>query len=396
MSDVSGECSGACKILILTIPHGAAHQRVADALKRAMLAIHPDVAIEVVNVLDHTPWWFGAYYNFYEIPLKYWPALWGWIENIQHTHRSTGPGWLFRKAARALSQFFRAVDPDIVIATEVGICELVAIAKLSTERCFHLVAVPPGVDIDRAWAQAGVDLYCVAPGETAAKLRALSVPDNKILACGVPIDPLFASLPDEPTARQRLRIERDVPLVVVEFGGTGYGKPRRIMAELRKLQGPVQVAILSGKNLSLKVKLLRLCRGRSHFSVLGWVDNIHEWMAAADLLVGKPGGVVMMEAVNSGLPLLAFDPLPGEERRNCDLIERWRVGYWVRRSEGLASTIARLLANREELQCLRRRAVALGRPHAAREAAEAIYNLASRHRILRDRENRYCVAPAKL
>jgi processive 1,2-diacylglycerol beta-glucosyltransferase len=343
-----------------------------------MLAIHPDLAIEVVDALDHFPWWFRAYYNSYEIPLKYWPALWGWIENIQHTHRSTAPGWLFRRAARALSQFLQAVDPDIVIVTEVGICELVAMVKQSTEACFHLVAVPPGVDIDRAWAQPGVGLYSVAPGEAAAKLRALSVPDAKILACGVPIDPLFASLPDKTTARERLQIERSVPLVVVEFGGTGYGNPRRIVEELKKLQRPVQVVFISGKNQSLEMELLRLCAGRSHFRVLGWVDSIHEWMAAADLLVGKPGGITMMEAINSGLPLLAFDPLPGEERRNCDVVEKWGVGYWVKSFQDLAPTIARLLANREELQCLRKRAVALARPYAAQEATEAILKLCVR------------------
>jgi processive 1,2-diacylglycerol beta-glucosyltransferase len=363
------------RILILTVPHGAAHQRIADALKRALLGVHPDLAIEIVNALDHFPRWFSTYYNSYEIPLKYWPALWGWIENMQHTQVSTGPGWLFRKAARTLSQFLYAFHADIVIVTEVGICELVAMAKRSTETCFRLVASPPGVDIDRAWAQPEVDLYAVAPGEATAQLRALNVPDTKILTCGVPVDPLFGSLPSKAAAREHLQIGSNVPLVVVEFGGTGHGKPRRILAELEKLQQPVQVVFIAGKNKKLKLELLHRCAGHLNFRVFGWVDNIHEWMAAADILVGKPGGTTMVEAINSGLPLLATDPLPGEERRNCDLIEEWGVGYWVRYSQNLAPTIARLLADQNELDSLRQRALALARPCAAQEAAESILKL---------------------
>ncbi len=106
--------------------------------------------------------------------------------------------------------------------------------------------------------------------------------------------------------------------------------------------------------------------------MLGWVDNMHEWMAASDLVVNKPSGVALIEAINSGLPFLALDPLPGNERRHCELIERWEVGYWMRRPEDLAPTITRLLSHPEELQRLREHVRALARPRAAHDAAEGI------------------------
>lgn len=371
----ASETLRAGRILILTIPHGAAHQRIAAALKRAILGAQPDVAIEIVNVLDILPRWFCAYYNSYEIPLKYWPSLWGWIENMQHTKDSTGPGWLFRKAARRLSEFLFAYQADIVIVTEVGICELVAMVKRSTKIEFRLVASPPGVDIDRAWSQAEVDLYAVAPGEAAVQLRALNVPEEKILACGVPVDPRFGSLPNKAEARKRLQMAAHSPLVVVEFGGSGHGKPQRILSELEKLDQAVHVVFIAGKNKKLELELLHRCAGRMNSHVFGWVDNIHEWMAAADILVGKPGGTTMMEAIDSRLPLLAIDPLPGEERRNCEIIEDWGVGYWMKHFENLAPTIARILSDPNELDSLRQHALALARPYAAQEAAESIVRL---------------------
>jgi UDP-N-acetylglucosamine:LPS N-acetylglucosamine transferase len=74
----------------------------------------------------------------------------------------------------------------------------------------------------------------------------------------------------------------------------------------------------------------------------------------------------------SGLPILAFGPLPGGERRLCHLIERWRIGCWVERPQHLAPLVSRLLSSPAERSCLRERAMALARRDAAHEAAAAI------------------------
>ncbi|PYV27226.1 MAG: hypothetical protein DMG24_05150, partial [Acidobacteria bacterium] len=75
---------GKPNILILTVPHGASHQGAAGGLARALVEIEPGATVEVVDALRHCAPWFRAYYNSYEIPLKYWPGLWSWIESVQH------------------------------------------------------------------------------------------------------------------------------------------------------------------------------------------------------------------------------------------------------------------------------------------------------------------------
>src|SRR5579863_6986259 len=154
------------KVLILTVPHGAAHQRVAEALRKALVEVRPGVTVDVEDMLAHCPRWFRAYYNSYEIPLRYWPALWGWIEGRQHQGSSTGPGWLYRRVARPLFRFIENYRPDAVVATETGILEITAMLKRERGAEFRLVGVD-GLDVDRAWAQPEVDLYAVAPDPVA-------------------------------------------------------------------------------------------------------------------------------------------------------------------------------------------------------------------------------------
>ena len=229
---------------------------------------------------------------------------------------------------------------------------------------------------ERPWAQPEVDLFVSYPGEVAAQVRSLGVPPEKILECGVPVDPAFGLCPDRPALRERLGLQQDLPVLLVNFGGSGKRKPREVVSELRKVQQPFQVVFISRRDESLRKELLRLTAGMAHAQILSWVDNMHEWMAAADLLVSRAGGGIVAESLNCGLPILVFDAPPGNERRFCHLIEEcWHTGYWVERPGELAARIDQLLRHPEELEQLRSNARQHAYPDAARIAAEAVLHL---------------------
>jgi UDP-N-acetylglucosamine:LPS N-acetylglucosamine transferase len=232
------------------------------------------------------------------------------------------------------------------------------------------------LDFDRPWAQPEIDLFISFPGEIAAQLKSAGVPPEKILECGMPVDAAFGSCGDRPTARARLGLAHDLPLLLVNFGGGGKQKVRDVVTELRKIQPTFQVVFISRRDEGLRKELLRLSEGMPHVHVLRWVDNLHEWMAAADLLVSRGGNSTVAEALNSGLPIVVFYAAPGNERRVCQLIEKsWQTGYWVKRPHDLAARINRLLTHTEELERLRSNARRHAHPHAARDAAEGILNL---------------------
>ncbi len=362
------------KILILTVAHGAAHTRAARAIEQALTVTQPGLTVKVVDALAQSAGWFRRYYNSYEIPLRYWPALWRWIESLQQSSKSTGPGWLYRHGAKPLFQFIEGFGPAIVVATEVGLCELASIYKRRYPAAFRLVAVEL-MDFYPAWAQPEVDLYLTSHPDLGAELAAAGAPPEKIVSVGQPIDPLFLSLPQPGEARSRLGMADDVPLLLVLFGGEGYGKPRKIVQQLKRVSLPLQTVFIAGRNQRLEWQLKRLCQDLPRSRALGWVNNLHEWMSAADLMLGKPGGSTVAEGFACGLPMVAFDPLPGNEERTCRWIEKWRAGLWARKADELAPAIETLLTTTEELAALRARAQALGRPRAAYDAAEAILKL---------------------
>jgi len=363
------------RVLILTVHHGSTHVRISRALEKGLLGLRPNLQVQVVDALAHCTAWFRAYYNSYELPLKYWPGLWNYIESRQYEGATSGPWWLYRRGARPLFRFIEAFQPDVVAATEVGLGEMAVIHKRDTGARYALVGLQTFA-YEKPWAQPEVDLFLSYPREVAAQIRSLGVPPEKIIECGVLVDPAFGPCSDRPGLRARLGLRPDLPVLLVNFGGSGKSGPAEVMAELRMIEKLFQVVFIARRDERLRGELLRLTAGLANAHILGWIDNMHEWMAAADLLVSRAGGGVVAESLNSGLPILVFDALPGNERRFCHLIENcWHTGYWARRPGELAARVDRLLASPQELELLRNNALAHACPDATRLAAEAVLRL---------------------
>ena len=362
------------KILILTMPHGAAHLRAAEALRRAFADSIPPAHAEVVDALQHCTRWFRAYYNSYVIPLTLWPSLWRWIESKQHQSQSTGPQGLYRRGAQPLYRFLREYAPDVVIATEIGTCELTALYKRESKANFLLVGVEL-MDFNRAWVQPEVDLFLTTHVDLAAELVSAGAPAASVMTTGQPIHPAFACLPFREPTRKKLGIKEDAVQILLLFGSQGFGAPELILKEILKVPHAVEVVMVAGRNRRVEKRLRKIFGHLPQVRILGWVDNIQEWMVASDLMVSKPGGGTLTEGFACGLPMLAFNPLPGNEERTCRWIEKWGGGIWIRKPEDLAPTIDSLLADRSKLDALREHARSLARPNSARDGAQAVLNL---------------------
>lgn len=356
------------------MPHGAAHHRAALALQRVFRELSPPVRADVANTLEHTTWWFHAYYDSYVIPLALWPGLWRWIESKQHQSESTGPGWLYRHGARPLRRYLRDYAPDAVIATEVGACELAALCKRQDRAGFALVGVEL-MDFNRAWIQPEVDLFLTTHEDLGAELVSAGAAPSKVVTTGQPIDPAFVSLASRASVRRKLGVKDDAVQILVTLGSQGFGRPELILQEILKVPHPLEVVMVTGRNRRVQERLRKYRERLPQVRVLGWVNNMHEWMQASDLMISKPGGGTLNEGFASGLPMLAFNPLPGNEERTCRWIEKWGAGIWIRKPEDLAPTLTSLLSDRSRLDALRAKVSQLARPQAARDGALAVMKL---------------------
>ena len=183
------------RILILAVHHGSTHIQIARVVEKALRQLRPNAHVEIIDALAHCHRWFRAYYDAFEIPLKYWPALWERIETRQYHGKSTGPLWLYRWGAHPLFRFIDAFAPHVVVATEVGLGEMAALHKRQTQSAYSLVGIGT-LDFERPWAQPEVNLFISSPGEVANQLKTAGVAQERIVECGMPVDPVFAPCAD--------------------------------------------------------------------------------------------------------------------------------------------------------------------------------------------------------
>ncbi|UPT72779.1 MAG: glycosyltransferase [Elusimicrobiota bacterium] len=110
--------------------------------------------------------------------------------------------------------------------------------------------------------------------------------------------------------------------------------------------------------------------------VVGFTERMRELMSVADVLVTKPGGLTVSEALACGLPMALVSPIPGQEVRNSDFLLENGAAVKANSPAALTGKIEDLLSSDTRLAEMRRKAKALGRPRAAFEVARAALELA--------------------
>jgi len=88
-------------------------------------------------------------------------------------------------------------------------------------------------------------------------------------------------------------------------------------------------------------------------------------MAAADLVVTKPGGLTSSECLAAGAPMLIINPIPGQESRNADYLLEQGAAIKANNLATLAYKAQQLLKAPARLQELKRNARKIGHPKAA-------------------------------
>jgi processive 1,2-diacylglycerol beta-glucosyltransferase len=142
---------------------------------------------------------------------------------------------------------------------------------------------------------------------------------------------------------------------------------------------PWQIVAVAGKSEKTRARLAELARrapkGKEAPRLLpvGFTTEMDEYMAVADLLIGKAGGLTVSEALARGVPLALVEPIPGQEERNADHLLEQGAAIRCNNLPTAAWKIARLLDDPARLQRMREAALVMARPRAAAEiAADAI------------------------
>lgn len=371
------------KILVLHASVGAGHTRAAMATAAALAAEAPGADIRVIDALDLArPLFSRLYGKGYLKLVEKAPALFGMLYDITDRKPRRGLGDRLRRVvqrwgASGLLDLLEDGGWDVVVHTHFLAPELACALRREGRLKAPQLVVVTDYDAHRIWVHEPVERYCVAGPVAEASLRAHGVEEDDIELTGIPVDPAFYAPVDRDAALKEFGLSDGYPVVVQASGGHGVGPVEEVYRALLASTIPSQLVVVCGRNEAAR-KALAAIRppARHRVKILGYTDAMRRLMAAADLLVTKPGGLTVSEALACGLPMALINPIPGQEVRNADYLLENGAAVKASSSAALTGKVESLLSSEERLSEMRRRAKKLGRPKAAVAVARQVLELA--------------------
>jgi processive 1,2-diacylglycerol beta-glucosyltransferase len=367
------------RIVILSASVGAGHVRAAEGVELALQniagaapAARKTNEVRNLDVLAFMPPAFRKVYRdgYFEM-VKRTPRLLGWLYDATDKpfHKDLVRQKIEQAGAMRLLKTIREFDPDVAVCTHFLPTVLLDRERRKGRSRARIVTVVTDFEVHGMWLAAPSDHYFVATGEAKAHLAALGIGTSDITVSGIPTHPVFAEKKNRAAMRAKHGWREDLPAILVSAGGFGAGNAARMVESLIEAKIPAQIIAVCGKGAALKTAIEKIAARQSKnalpvIKAVGFTGDMDEFMAAADLMVGKPGGLTTSESLIKGLGWVVVNPIPGQEEKNAIYLLEQGVGVWCDNLHTLSFKIRSVLEEQGRLASMRKNALRLGRPDA--------------------------------
>jgi diacylglycerol O-acyltransferase len=303
------------KVLIISAEMGEGHNAAAAALTEVIRDRWPDCELLQLDTMEVRGHRFARLARWsYSFQLNVWP--WSYEVSYSALSRSQRVADVSRSLAEAffgprLERAMRGKSPDIVISTyPFGSA---ALSWLRKKRHLDALTVTyiPAFHVHPLWVYDSIDMH-FAMYDTAAEHALLRGLDHSLRVGAPPVRRGFGDFSRE-EARRVFGLAQDDFVVLVTGGAWGLGAVASGVEALVDMDGPpVHVMAVCGKNSQLEAQVRAIEEKRpGRLSVFGYITQMPEAMAAADVVVTNGAGVTVLEALRTPRPVVAFAPLAG-------------------------------------------------------------------------------------
>ncbi len=371
------------KVLVLSASAGAGHVRAAQAVERAFVEMSAAEEVRHIDALQYTNKVFRHLYSkaYIEMVNKT-PELLGWLYDALDTPWKNERRRLAldKLNTRPFVRMLREQKPDFIVCTHFLPAEIISWLRAKERINSRQAIVVTDFDVHAMWLCHHYEHYFVALDETRIHLEKLGIPTAKLTVSGIPVDPVFAEKKDKREMRRKHKLAEGKWTILLSAGGFGVGPLEHITQALLDLKHEAQVIVLCGRNAELRARLENLHgvfnnkRGVT-IKPIGYTTEMDELMSAADMLLGKPGGLTTSEALTKELALVVINPIPGQEERNSDHLLEEGAAIRCNNLPALAFKIDSLLDDEARLNAMRGNVRRLARPDAARNLVRKLLTL---------------------
>lgn len=328
------------KVFILYARFGEGHWQAASALRQSFAKLGI-AEVKLIDLLEEShPLLNGVSRFVYRKSYTVLPQAYGWVYQRTKTMKpdSLFASWLHSIGVPALMKMVEAERPDAIVHTFPTLACPQVMHKM--RRKIPMFNVITDFDLHLRWVHPQIDKYYVATDDMQRQLCDLGVEPRRVAVTGIPIRAEFQALS---ASGMEHAAAKPIVLIMVPAGMT----PVHAAGLCRSLteRCSVRVVLVCGRNRTLRQALEAQLEGNPHVTILGYVERMQDWMAAASCIVTKPGGLTLSEAIAAGLPMFLYRPVPGQVYNNARYLENAGAAVICRTMSQLSHAISERLEN---------------------------------------------------
>ncbi len=336
------------RVLVLTADIGEGHDLPARIIKADLEQEIPDAEVEIANGLEAMGRIVSAVVREgSRVTFRWMP----WLFDVQYwlISKFAPTRWLahhlgYVLGAHGLMKLIAKHDPDVVVSTYPGVTAVLGMLRENRRLPIPVQSAITDLAGLRYWAHPGVDLHYVTHPESIEEVEKLAGPGSAEWM-RPPISRDFLMPRTRRDARRALDLPVHARVVLVSGGGWGIGDLEGAIRSA--LSGDdTLVACITGRNEVAREKLEQRFGDNEQVRVIGFTDQMSDWMAAADAMVHSTAGLTVLEAHIRGCPVVSYGFSAGHLRANNAAFERFGLAEVARSDHELESMLRHITRER--------------------------------------------------
>ena len=162
-------------------------------------------------------------------------------------------------------------------------------------------------------------------------------------------------------------------VVLMMAGSFGVKNILGIYEDIIDIDYDFELIIVTGRNKKLYEKFQeKVALSERDVKLIYFTEEIVKYMKCADMIITKPGGLTVTEALACNIPLVIFDAIPGQEEENADFLIKNNMAIRLSSDDkSIRNTIEVLLTNDEKLKTMKKACIAFDKS----KSCENIFSL---------------------
>ena len=333
------------KALILTASFGGGHNKAANNIKekleqRGFEVNEIDLLKEISEKLDNLH--VGGYLGI----VTKTPEIYGLIYKSTNITQSQN---IFSKPilnvlSNKILPILEEKKPDVVIGTHVFAIGIMEHIKQKDYYDVPFISVITDYVTHKMYFSDYVDYYIVASEFTRNKMIDDGIKQDKIFAYGIPIDDSF---------KERHYDKKEGFNILTIFGALGMNDFSEYIMPILDIADDIKLTMVCGKNEELKEKLEKkysLFVNQNRLEFIGYTNEIAKLMEEHQILITKPGGLTLTEAIIKNIPLIIPFYIPGHEEENRNFVVEEEIGVYANGVDAVVKEVTKFYKNRRRVE----------------------------------------------